>query len=279
MKQIPNNEIWYFTDRSKLSPNTLDGFGAKFVNHEYKNGKGIITFDEPVTAIPNDAFSRCLQNNNVYLNDETGYFILPNSVTSIGDYAFDSCTGISKIIIPNGIEHIGKFAFSGCEYAETVIIPKSVTSISENPFSHCVNLKKIIVEKDNPVYDSRDNCNAIIETSTNKLIVGCQSTIIPNNVTSIDKCAFAGCTKMKSIVVPENITNIKEYAFAGCESLENIKFISEYPPSIDSHVFVDCFSLKNIMVPVDSIEEYEEYDEFFELDYEIINNCFKIKNK
>ena len=87
-------------------------------------------------------------------------------------------------IIPKGTTEIPYWAFDGCSELNEVVIPASVTQIHSNAFSDCTALEKIVVEEGNPKYDSREGCNAIIETATNKLICGCKSTVIPASVKS-----------------------------------------------------------------------------------------------
>ena len=114
-------------------------------------------------------------------------------VTSIGDDAFRNCSGLISVSIPN-----------------------SVTSIGSHAFQNCSGLTSIEVESGNPNYDSRNNCNAIIETSTNTLIAGCKNTIIPNSVKKIGEYAFYGCSGLTSLTIPNSVKNIGEYAFYGC---------------------------------------------------------------
>ncbi len=143
-------------------------------------------------------------------------------VTSIGKYAFYNRRSIETVVIPNSVTNIGKNAFDG-SYIETITIPNSVTSIGEGVFACCLYLDKIIVDSDNKVYDSRDNCNAVIETATNTLVVGCNKTIIPDTVTCIAKNAFIYLALyFDSITIPASVTNIEEGAFYRCESLKEI---------------------------------------------------------
>ena len=142
--------------------------------------------------------------------------ILPNGLTTIGSYAFRGCSGITSINIPNSVTSIGSWAFRGCSGLTSIFIPNGVTNISRimNPFQSCSSLSMINVESGNPTYDSRDNCNAIIETNTNRLISGCKNTIIPYGVTIIGYYAFYGCSDLTSIVIPNSVTSIGDNAFS-----------------------------------------------------------------
>jgi len=147
--------------------------------------------------------------------------VIPNSVTSIGQSAFSNCSGLTSVNIPNSVTTIGDNAFSGCSGLTSVAIPNSVTSIWQSAFSGCSALETIIVEEGNSKYDSRENCNAIIETSTNTLYIGCKGSKIPSTVAIIGDHAFGGCRSIKSIIIPSSVTRINSGAFTGCW-LENI---------------------------------------------------------
>ena len=148
--------------------------------------------------------------------------VIPNNVTSISNYAFAGCSKLTSVTIPNSVTSIGNGAFNVCSSLTEVTIPKSVTSIGVGAFSACSGLTSIIVESGNKKYDSRDNCNALIETETNTLIVGCQKTVIPNGVTSIENSAFLGCSGLTSVTIPNSVTTIGNYAFSGCTNLTSI---------------------------------------------------------
>ena len=192
-----------------------------------------------------------------YSNEYTGKVVIPAtvtyngiiySVTSIGRDAFSGCSGLTSIEIPNSVTNIDYGAFSGCSGLTSIKIPNSVTSISSSAFRDCSSLTSIVVNDGNPVYDSRDNCNAIIETSTNTLIYGCKYTKIPNSVTSIGGNAFANCSGLTSLEIPNSVTSIGWSAFYKCSSLTSIE-IPNSVTSIGYGVFGGCSGLTSIEIP------------------------------
>ena len=152
-----------------------------------------------VLKIKKDAFRNCTKVTSVSIS---------NTVTFIDSNAFANCTGLIYLIIGNNVKSIAEAAFKKCSSLTSIIIGNSVTSIEDQVFSGCNALTIIKVEKDNPQYDSRDNCNAIIATSTNTLIMGCKTTIIPNSVTSIGYGAFRDCIGLESLTIPNSVTSI-----------------------------------------------------------------------
>ena len=141
-------------------------------------------------------------------------------VTTIREYAFKDYTNISEIKIPNSITTIKYYAFQGCTGLTSITIPASVTSLKDNTFQGCTGLASIKVENGNPVYDSREECNAIIETATNALVQGCKNSFIPAGINTIDFFAFQGCTGLTDIAIPNSVTTIEYYAFEGCNNLK-----------------------------------------------------------
>ena len=176
------------------------------------------------------------------------HVIINNDVTSIGNYAFNSCTNLSSVTFGNSVESIEWGAFAGCSGLTSVTIPNSVTSIGEGAFSGCTALTSIVVESGNSKYDSRENCNAIIEKSSNTLIAGCKNTIIPNSVTSIGDYTFFYCTALTSITIPNSVTSIGDYTFAVCTGLTSIT-IPNSVKSIGAGAFAACIGLTSIEIP------------------------------
>ena len=166
-----------------------------------------------VTSIGERAFYLC---NGLTL------VIIPSSITGIGEAAFEGCSGLVSITIPSSVTSIGQRAFVGCSGITSITIPSSVTNIISGAFANCSGLTSISVEAENTSYDSRDNCNAIIETASNTLIAGCQNTIIPSSVTNIGQRAFFGCSGLASITIPSNVISIDESSFGSCSGLTSM---------------------------------------------------------
>ena len=220
-----------------------------------------VTIPNSVTTIGQEAFSRCSGLTSVTIGNSVtsigsyAFFrcsgltsvTIPNSVTSIEWNAFSDCSGLSSVTIGNGVTSIRGEAFSGCSGLTSITIPNSVTSIGSGAFSDCSGLTSITVAQGNTKYDSRDNCNAIIESASNKLIAGCTTTIIPNSVTSIGGYAFYGCSGLTSVTIPNSVTSIGDDAFYQCTGLTSVT-IPNSVTSIGSSAFERCSGLTSVTI-------------------------------
>ena len=184
-----------------------------------------------VTTIGERAFLECTYLTSIEI---------PNSITTIEEGAFYGCVRLTSIEIPNSVTTIGEFAFFECTYLTSIEIPNSVTSIGNSAFRNCTGLTSIIVATDNPIYDSRNNCNAIIDKVSNTLIQGCKITIIPNSVTTIGEFAFCNYTGLTSIEIPNSVTSIGNSAFEHCTGLTSIEI-----PNTVTDIGVSAFSRCN----------------------------------
>ncbi|MBQ2188162.1 MAG: leucine-rich repeat domain-containing protein [Bacteroidales bacterium] len=212
--------------------------------------------DYTVTVIGESAFLYCFYLTNLsipntvttieggafaYCQGFTGDLVIPNSVTTVGYGAFQICPGFDgDLIIGSSVTEIGDYAFNSCDGMTGILyIPSGVQSLGGNSFGYCA-FSGIVVDPENSVYDSRNDCNAIIETSTNELLTGCRSTIISNTVTSIGYCAFRGVQGMTSIEIPNSVTNIGENAFAFCYDLTGDLTIPNSVKTIGPSAFFQC---------------------------------------
>ena len=259
-----------------------------------------ITIPNSVTSIEDSAFSGCtgltsinVASDNNYYSDNNGVlfnkkktelirypqgksqtsYTIPNSVTSIGDRAFESCTRLTSITIPNSVTSIGAWAFWNCTGLTSITIPNSVTSIGDWAFSSCTGLTSINVASDNNYYSS--NNGVLFDKKKTELIgypegksqtsytipnsvtsIGDEafyccarltSITIPNSVTSIGDWAFEYCTGLTSITIPNSVTSIGDWAFSGCRSLTSITIPNSVTkPSIGDGAFHGCRSLKDV---------------------------------
>lgn len=165
----------------------------------------------------------------------------------------DKLTGIPDktvkyLFIPECVTEICDFAFAGCNRLVGVLIPQTVKQIRNYLFVNCSRLTFIVVEEENPYYDSRNHCNAIIDKRSSELIAGCRNTIVPADIRGIGRFAFYMQSGLKSITIPNNISYISECAFKDCAELADVKLASGVK-EIGFGAFAGCVGLTDVVIP------------------------------
>lgn len=197
-----------------------------------------VELPQGISAIASYTFYGC--SNLVSIN-------IPEGVVSIGRTAFRDCNSLKSITLPVSLEEIEDAAFFNCFGLSSITIPTNVASIGNGVFDYCSGLTSIVVADDNTIYDSRNGCNAIIETDKNELVQGCKNTKIPESVTSIGERAFRGCSYLFSINIPEGVTLIGSSAFYDCRNLKSI-VIPATVVSIGDYAISGCLYLKEVSI-------------------------------
>lgn len=251
------------------------------VNNWDEDGDGELSYDE--AAAVTDFGDGLFESKDITSFDELQFF---TGLTNLGRYTFYSCDKLTSIKFPNSLTDLGWFTLSYCSSLESVIIPESVKTINPMTFNDCINIASIVVEEGNTVFDSRENSNAIIKTSSNCMIAGCKNTVIPNTVKSlectfygisslasitipnsvktIDSSTFYGCTGLTSVTIPSSVTKIGTNAFYGCDNLESVYSEIPNPFTINEDVFqvwdpnasTESFTTATLFVPTGTREAY-----------------------
>lgn len=270
-----------------LIPSTLDGYNVTSIGYiafvsnsaltsvtipegvtnigerafDFCSGLTLVNLPDGLTTIGNMAFGRCGKLTSISFPDSlssidewafyaSGFTTLtiPGTIKSIGDYAFSNCYNLTSLTICDGVESIGESAFGESESLNAITIPASVTSIEKYAFLDCDVIAEINVDIDNKVYDSRENCNAIIETKTNTLVYGCKNTVIPDSIKAIGDYAFKYCDSITSINIPNSVESIGDMAFMWCTELVSVN-LPDSIVSIGSHAFASCGKLESLTIP------------------------------
>ena len=241
--------IEYLGQENLIIKEGINNIGMAFKNLTFiKN----VIIPNSVTTVSDNAFEGCISLTNI---------IIPNSVTSIGNNAFKGCTSLANISIPDSVTFIGDSAFQDCTSLANISIPDSVTFIGNSAFHGCTSLTSITIPSSVTTIGwlAFEECTSLanvtipdsVTTIGNNAFSGCTSLtniIIPDSVTSIGDCAFEGCTSLTNILIPNAITTIGDSAFLGCTSLTSIT-IPDSVTTIGGCVFQDCTSLTNIIIP------------------------------
>lgn len=270
------------------------------VLYKCKNVSGAFVIPNDIVSVTEGAFKECINLTSVDLSNSSitslgsstfencenlQTAVLPNTITSLGGNLFYKCYNLQTVNIPSGVTTLKDGLFRDCNKLQSVTIPNSVTSIERLVFAGCDllsmhipasvtsfvmgfystfsgnrNCTVITVDSNNTKYDSRDNCNAVIETASNKLVWGCAGTVIPNSVTSIGDYAFHGMlgTAVTAFTIPSNVDTIGSNVFNGCIGLVSLTVERTTPPSVGTTLFSGThMTVPDIYVPRDSVTAYK----------------------
>lgn len=231
-------ELQYFTSLTEID------------TYAFYRCKSLRTIQLPsqITSISSSAFFSCSALEGI---------TIPASVKTIAEYAFNACTGLTSLTIEEGVTTIDDYAFCNCKSLTELHIPASVTKIDVSSFWSCSGLTKLTVDVANTVYDSREDCNAIIQTATNTLFLGTVATVIPTSVTSIGVSSFYGNNKLASIFIPEGVNTISGSAFSSCTALTYVSFPTTLT-TIGDYAFSGCTKLSSLSLPM-GLKKIENY--------------------
>ena len=229
-----------FCECDQLNSVVLGAFVESIGEHAFGYCTSLTTVDfgSSLVGVGFSAFYGCTSLESL---------VLPEPLRWIGEAAFYNCSGITSISFPATLDSISFNAFADCSGFTSLFIPQSVSYVDYWAFHGNTSLVSIVVEEGNSVYDSRNGCNAIVETASNKIIRGCKTTVIPDDVITLGKAAFHGCVGMTDVVVPNSVEVIEENAFSGCTDLVSIH-IPNSVTMIGGRAFTGC-GLVSVNIP------------------------------
>lgn len=200
-----------------------------------------------VDKIALGVFMGCSNLNSITIDSANRSYESPGNANTIIDKGtMTLLEGSNNTVIPEGVKRIWQNAFAERIHLKSITIPASVTSIVRMPFSDCDSLEEIKVDADNAIFDSRNNCNAIIESATNTLIAGCGKTVIPEGIETIGDSAFERVKTLTHVTIPKSVTEIRGYAFERCENLSTVN-LQKGIQTIGYGAFTECVGLTNLI--------------------------------
>ena len=200
-----------------------------------------------VDKIALGVFMGCSNLNSITIDSANRSYESPGNANAIIDKGtMTLLEGSNNTVIPEGVKRIWQNAFAERIHLKSITIPASVTSIVGMPFSDCDSLEEIKVDADNAIFDSRNNCNAIIESATTTLIAGCGKTVIPEGIETIGDSAFERVKTLTHVTIPKSVTEIRGYAFERCENLSTVN-LQKGIQTIGYGAFTECVGLTNLI--------------------------------
>lgn len=220
-----------------------DDFGVKY---SY-DGKRLLKAPEDIKdySVKESTIIIC---DRAFANTSLTSVDIPEGTEIIGSYCFWYCQKLASVILPNSLREIRGCCFGHCAKLTSLFVPKNVERIGRQVFAWCNNLHSVVVDENNSYYDSRDNCNAIIESVSNTLYAACSSSVIPKSVIKIGDNSFNYCERISTITIPGNVAEIGHQAFYGCKNLKDVVF-QEGVREIGHYAFMEVNSLKTITLP------------------------------
>ena len=274
-----------FVECTALTTITIGDKVTEIADKAFNNCNSLTTvvMESSVTSVGADAFIGCPIENAIIsgaavsrIPKENLKTLVINGGKEINANAFNNCDTLESVTIGSGITTIGDFAFYDCDGIESITIGKDVTNIGEMAFNGCNSLRTIVVNELNTKYHAENNC--LIETESNKLILGSSNSVIPSYVTVISEKAFYDCKSLLNITIPSGVTMIEDEAFYGCEALTSVTMANSVT-SLGDKAFYGCSSLLTLSIS-DSVSYIgrKAFENCDELQYNVEGNLKYLGN-